>query len=41
LGQKATHLIINGLSVLSTEKVMGSVHGATPKVNESIAIFRT
>jgi len=39
--QKTTHFGINGLSVFSTEKVMGGVHRAPPKVNESGAIFRT
>lgn len=41
VGQKATHFGVNGLSILSTEKVMGGVHGAPPKVNESGAILRT
>jgi len=41
MGQKSTHFYINGHSILGTEKVMGGVHGAPPKVNESGAIFRT
>jgi len=40
MGQKTTHFGINGLSVFCTEKVMGGVHGTTPKVNQSGAIFR-
>lgn len=38
--QKTTHFGINGLSIVGTEKVMGGVHGAPPKVNENGAIFR-
>ncbi len=41
IGQKTTHFGINGLSIFGTEKVMGGVHGAPPKVNESGTIFRT
>lgn len=41
MGQETTHFGINGLSIFGTEKVMGGVHGAPPKVNESGAIFRT
>lgn len=40
MGKKAAHLVINGFSVLSTEKVMGGIDGATPKVNESLTISR-
>lgn len=40
MGQKTTHFGINGLSVFGTEKVMGRVHGAPPKVNQSGTIFR-
>lgn len=41
MGQKTTHFGIDGLSIFGTEKVMGGVHGAPPKVDESSAIFRT
>jgi len=41
MGQKATHFGINGLSVLGTEKVMGGVHGAPPKVDKGGAVLRT
>lgn len=39
--QKTTHFGINGFSIFGTQKVMGGVHRAPPKVNESGTIFRT
>lgn len=41
MGQKADHFGINCLSIFRTEKVMGGVYGAPPKINESDAIVRT
>lgn len=41
MGQKSTHFGINGLSICGIEKVVGGIHGASPKVDESGAIIRT